>query len=63
VHDELSVAFLDIAPIRPGHALMIPRRHEPDFLSLTPNEHASALELAAASPKPRAPFSDLGRWA
>ncbi len=25
--DELAVAFLDIGPVNPGHALVVPRRH------------------------------------
>ncbi|MBI1969765.1 HIT family protein [Candidatus Woesearchaeota archaeon] len=32
--DEETVAFLDIAPINPGHALVIPKQHYKDFLEL-----------------------------
>ena len=42
----LAVAFLDIRPIRPGHALVIPRRHEPDFWSLTDDERHDIFALA-----------------
>lgn len=29
--DELTFAFLDNHPINPGHVLVIPKTHEPDF--------------------------------
>lgn len=32
--DETAVAFLDLAPVRRGHTLVIPRRHVPDVMSL-----------------------------
>jgi histidine triad (HIT) family protein len=32
--DELTVAFMDISPATRGHALVIPRRHTPDLLSV-----------------------------
>jgi len=41
--DELFLAFLDIAPVLPGHALVIPRQHHQSLLDLPP-------ELAAAYP-------------
>ena len=31
--DETAVAFLDLAPVREGHTLVIPRRHVPDVLA------------------------------
>lgn len=31
--DETAIAFLDIAPLHPGHTLVIPRRHVEDLLS------------------------------
>jgi histidine triad (HIT) family protein len=31
--DETSVAFLDLAPLRQGHTLVIPRAHVPDVMS------------------------------
>ena len=46
LRSELAVAFLDLRPIRPGHVLVVPRRHEPDFLRLTEPEHAEILALA-----------------
>src|SRR5258708_2758347 len=32
--DEKVVAFLDIHPINPGHVLVVPKIHEPDFYAL-----------------------------
>jgi histidine triad (HIT) family protein len=31
--DDTAVAFLDLAPLRQGHALVIPRLHVPDVMS------------------------------
>lgn len=31
--DETAVAFLDLAPVRQGHTLVIPRRHVPDVMA------------------------------
>ena len=42
----LAVAFLDIRPIRPGHVLVVPRRHEPDFWNLTDDERHDIFALA-----------------
>jgi histidine triad (HIT) family protein len=32
--DEYSLAFLDMHPINPGHLLVIPKQHVPDFFAL-----------------------------
>jgi histidine triad (HIT) family protein len=32
--DNLTFAFLDKHPINPGHILVIPKKHEPDFYKL-----------------------------
>lgn len=32
--DKQTFAFLDIHPINPGHILVIPKKHEPDFYNL-----------------------------
>ncbi|HEX8600562.1 MAG TPA: HIT family protein [Chloroflexia bacterium] len=32
--DESAVAFMDIRPSQPGHLLVIPRQHVPDFYNL-----------------------------
>ena len=41
----LLIAFSDGFPVSPGHALIIPRRHEPDWLALSAAEHAEAWQL------------------
>lgn len=46
LQSPLALAFLDIRPMRPGHALVVPRRHESDFWRLTADEHAEMLALA-----------------
>lgn len=45
--NELAVAFPDAFPLSPGHCLLIPKRHEPDFLALTPEEQAAVWALVA----------------
>jgi diadenosine tetraphosphate (Ap4A) HIT family hydrolase len=45
--NDLAAAFLDAFPLNPGHCLLVPRRHEPDFLSLTPEEQAAVWALVA----------------
>lgn len=44
--DERTVAFMDINPATPGHALVIPRIHTPDLLSIDPDELAAVMESA-----------------
>jgi histidine triad (HIT) family protein len=44
--DERTLAFMDIAPATRGHALVIPRAHSGDLLSVDPND-LSAVALAA----------------
>ena len=44
--DERTVAFMDIAPATRGHALVIPREHSADLLSIEP-EDLAAVSLAA----------------
>ena len=41
----LAVAIPDAYPISLGHMLVVPRRHEPDFFRLTPDEQAQMLAL------------------
>jgi histidine triad (HIT) family protein len=43
--DERTIAFMDIAPATRGHALVIPRAHAPDLLSID----AGDLEAAAVA--------------
>jgi histidine triad (HIT) family protein len=44
--DERTVAFMDINPATPGHALVVPRRHARDLLEIEPAE-LQAVALAA----------------
>jgi histidine triad (HIT) family protein len=44
--DERTVAFMDIAPATPGHALVIPRKHSADLLEIEADDLA-ATTLAA----------------
>jgi diadenosine tetraphosphate (Ap4A) HIT family hydrolase len=46
--NDLAVAFLDSFPLNPGHCLVVPRRHESDFLTLTPEEAAAVWALVAS---------------
>ena len=48
--DALAANGLAIAcsagfPVSPGHALIVPRRHEPDFFSLSAEEQAAVIAL------------------
>jgi len=43
--NDLAIAFPAGFPVSPGHALIVPRRHEPDFFSLTPEEQAALVAL------------------
>ena len=43
--NEAAAAFLDVFPLSPGHALIVPKRHEPDFLRLTGDEGAAVWRL------------------
>jgi histidine triad (HIT) family protein len=49
--DELTVSFMDINPATRGHALVVPRRHARDLLSVDPEDlyatAAAAKRLAA----------------
>ena len=42
--DDMYLAFLDISPVNPGHALVIPKAHYPD-LPATPDEVLSGLAV------------------
>lgn len=44
--DGLVVALADGFPVAEGHALVVPRRHEPDLLGLTAHESAALWSLA-----------------
>ncbi|HMH46176.1 MAG TPA: HIT domain-containing protein [Solirubrobacteraceae bacterium] len=40
--DERTISFMDIAPATRGHALVIPRVHSADLLSVEPEDLAAA---------------------
>ncbi len=44
--DDRTTTFLDMRPINPGHALVIPNEHESDFFHL-PDDLYGALMLSA----------------
>jgi len=44
--DERTIAFMDIAPATRGHALVIPRAHAPDLLSVE-GEDLQAVAVAS----------------
>jgi histidine triad (HIT) family protein len=44
--DEHTVAFMDINPATPGHALVVPREHAADLLAI-PDEDAERTMIAA----------------
>ncbi len=47
LRNHLWYARLDLYPVNQGHLLLIPFRHEPNFLALSPEEQSAALELLA----------------
>ena len=57
-HNHLAVAFFDAYPVSPGHCLIIPRRHEADFLVLSAVEHAAIWALV---PQVRAYIETSGK--
>jgi histidine triad (HIT) family protein len=44
--DERTVAFMDINPATRGHALVVPREHTRDLLSIDPDELAAVAAAA-----------------
>ena len=42
---DRAVAFPDAYPLTPGHCLVLPIRHEPDFFELTSNEQDDIWQL------------------
>jgi histidine triad (HIT) family protein len=52
LEDERTMAFLDVRPVFPGHALLVPREHHETFVDLPPQliapVFASAQRLARA---------------
>jgi histidine triad (HIT) family protein len=44
--DEHTVAFMDISPATRGHALVVPRRHARDLLTIDPDELSRVMVAA-----------------
>lgn len=44
--DDLVVAFLDIAPVNKGHALIVPKKHEENFLVASSKTVAWVMQVA-----------------
>lgn len=42
--DQHTLAFLDINPIAPGHALVLPKAHYPTLLDLAPGQGEALLQ-------------------
>ena len=47
--DEWVMAFLDIAPLAPGHALIIPKQHHTSITTLPPAAEPESGETIAIS--------------
>ena len=44
--DDRTVAFMDIAPATPGHALVVPRAHSADLLAIDSNDLSATMRGA-----------------
>jgi len=44
--DERTVAFMDIAPATPGHALVVPRKHSADLLEIDADDLSATTQAA-----------------
>lgn len=44
--DELTLAFMDLGQLNPGHTLVAVKRHAANLLELTPDEAAAAMRTA-----------------
>ncbi|MDP9346032.1 MAG: HIT family protein [Actinomycetota bacterium] len=44
--DERTIAFMDINPATRGHALVVPRRHSPDLLTIGHEDLAACARMA-----------------
>ncbi len=44
--DELTLAFMDIGQVNPGHVLVAVKRHAANLLEVTPDEAAAAMRTA-----------------
>jgi histidine triad (HIT) family protein len=44
--DEHALAFMDIRPIQPGHALVIPKKHVVNTIDLAPADYDGVMRMA-----------------
>ena len=44
--DDATIAFLDIKPVNPGHVLVVPKAHYPDFASTPAGTLADVIAAA-----------------
>ena len=44
--DELTIAFMDIGQVNPGHVLVATKRHAATLLDITPQEAAAVMQTA-----------------
>ncbi len=44
--DALTIAFMDLGQVNPGHVLVATRRHAPTLLDITPDEAAAVMQTA-----------------
>jgi GNAT superfamily N-acetyltransferase len=51
--DELTLAFMDLGQVNPGHVLVASKRHARTLLDLTPDEAAAVMQTARAWRWPR----------
>src|SRR5918995_4414846 len=49
--DERTVAFLDINPATPGHALVVPRTHSTDLLDIELDDLGATMSAAQRLPR------------
>ena len=52
--DDICVAFLSIAPLQPGHTLVVPREEVDHWLDLEPEVNAHLMRVAQAIGKAQA---------
>ena len=56
------VAIKDEYPVSEGHLLVLPRRHTPDYFTMTSQERRDAEDLGENSPKQNRSRGQVGHW-
>jgi histidine triad (HIT) family protein len=44
--DDRTIAFMDINPVNPGHALIVHKAHHPDLFDIPPENIADVVQTA-----------------